>query len=185
MENLIAYKGKFPVLGENVYIAPGAFVIGDVTIGHNSSVWFNTVVRGDVHYVKIGEETNVQDQSVLHVTSLKYPLNIGNRVTIGHRAVVHGCTVGDECLIGMGAIILDGAHIEKHCLIAAGAVVTQGSHIPEGSMVAGVPAKVVRQLKSEEIEWIIKTAKHYINVAQEYMKTKYSETEKPVRGFLR
>ncbi len=185
MDNLLGYQDKFPKLGESVYIAPGAFVIGDVVIGEKSSIWFNTVVRGDVHYIRIGEETNVQDQSVLHVTTLKYPLNIGNRITIGHRAVVHGCTVEDECLIGMGAIILDGAHIEKHCIIAAGAVVTQGAHIPEKSMVAGIPAKIIRTVKEEEIQWIIKTAKHYTNVAAEYMKTKYTEKEKPIRGFLR
>lgn len=185
MEGLLAYKDKFPQLGENVYIAPGAWVIGDVVLGNYTSVWFHTVIRGDVHFIRVGDETNIQDHSTLHVTTDRFPLNIGSRVTIGHRAVVHGCTVEDECLIGMGAVIMDGAYIESHCIVAGGAVVTPGMRVPAGSLVAGVPAKVQRKLEDKEIEWIVHTAKHYVSLAAEYMKPRYFENDKPVRGFLR
>lgn len=168
MKNILSYKNLHPVFGNNVFIAENACVIGDVTILDNSSVWFYTVIRGDVNFIRIGNETNIQDHCTLHVTTKKFPLIIGNRVTIGHRAVVHGCTVEDECLIGMGAIIMDGSYIEKHSIVAGGSVVTPGMRVKSGTLVAGVPAKEKRNISSKEIEDIINSAKHYVNIANNY-----------------
>ena len=158
---LFPYLDKFPKISQNVFIASGAKIIGDVEIGTDSSVWYNTVIRGDVNYIRIGTKTNVQDCSMLHVTSGKFPLDIGNNVTIGHSVTLHGCTLKDLCLIGMGAIILDGAVVEEKSLVAAGAVVTPGFVVPSGKMVAGVPAKVVRDLSFTEITEIEKSAERY------------------------
>ena len=152
-------------IAESVFLAPGAQVVGRVQIGEHSSVWYNAVIRGDTNPVVIGEETNVQDNAVLHVNR-KRGLSIGNQVTIGHGAIVHGCTVGDRVLIGMGSIILDGAVIEEDCIIGAGALVTQNKLIPAGSMVYGNPAKIVRQLTEEEKESILVSARNYCEVAQ-------------------
>ena len=185
MEGLLSFKGIYPQIADDVYIAPGAMVIGDVVIGSKSSIWFYTIVRGDVHFIRIGEETNIQDHSMLHVTTDTFPLHIGNRVTVGHKAVIHGCTIADECLIGMGAIILDGAKIGKHSIVAAGAVVPPGMEVPERSLVMGVPAKVQKQLTDEDVARIVATAKHYVRLAEEYMKPKYLESDKIVRGFVR
>jgi len=185
MEGLLSFKGIYPQIADDVYIAPGAMVIGDVVIGSKSSIWFYTIVRGDVHFIRIGEETNIQDHSMLHVTTDTFPLHIGNRVTVGHRAVIHGCTIADECLIGMGAIILDGAKIGKHSIVAAGAVVPPGMEVPERSLVMGVPAKVQKQLTDEDVARIVATAKHYVRLAEAYMNPKYLESDKIVRGFVR
>jgi carbonic anhydrase/acetyltransferase-like protein (isoleucine patch superfamily) len=149
---LFPYLDYYPKLGDNVFIAPGVKIIGNVEIGNKSSIWYNTVIRGDVHYIKIGEYTNVQDCSMLHVTNGKYPLNIGSKVTIGHSVTLHGCTIMDLCLIGIGAIVLDGAVIESNSLVAAGALVKQDFVVPSGKLVAGVPAKVIRNLTNTEIE---------------------------------
>jgi carbonic anhydrase/acetyltransferase-like protein (isoleucine patch superfamily) len=138
---LFPYLDYYPRIGENVFLASGVKIIGNVEIGSNSSVWYNTVIRGDVHYIKIGERTNIQDCSMLHVTTGKYPLNIGNKVTIGHSVSLHGCTLNDLCLIGIGAVILDGAVIESNSIVAAGALVKQNFVVPAGKLVAGVPAK--------------------------------------------
>ncbi|MEP6662549.1 MAG: gamma carbonic anhydrase family protein [Verrucomicrobiota bacterium] len=140
---------KKPVLGKNVYIARGAVVIGDVTLGDNSSVWYNAVLRGDINRIVVGEGSNIQDNAVLHLAD-DFPCILGKFVTVGHSAIVHACTIGDETLIGMGAIILDGAEIGEQCLIGAKALVTQGMKIPPGSLVLGSPAKVVKQLSAEE-----------------------------------
>lgn len=137
------------MLGRGVYIARGAAVLGDVTIGDFSSIWYNAVVRGDINRIVIGHHTNVQDNAVLHLAD-DYPCLIGNYVTIGHSAIVHACTVGDECLVGMGAVILDGSVVGDQCLIGAKALVTNRSQIPAGSLVMGAPAKVVRALTAEE-----------------------------------
>lgn len=152
-------------LAEWVYIAEGAKIIGDVTIGEDSSVWYNAVIRGDSNSIVIGENTNVQDNAVLH-TSHSHALTIGDNVTIGHGAIVHGCTVGNNVLIGMGAIILDGAVIEDNCIIGAGALVTQGKVMSEGSLVLGNPAKVVRKISEEEKEAIIENADEYCEEAR-------------------
>ena len=140
---------RTPVLGQGVYIARGAVVLGDVTIGDHSSVWYNAVVRGDINRIVIGRRSNIQDNAVIHLAD-ELPCLIGNDVTIGHSAIVHACTVSDETLIGMGAVILDGAVIGEQSLIGAKALVTQGTKIPAGSLVMGMPAKVVRSLSAEE-----------------------------------
>lgn len=162
------YKGKLPKLGAGVFIEESAQVIGDVEIGVNSSVWFNAVVRGDVHHIRIGDRTNVQDNCTLHVTKDTYPLIIGSDITIGHNVILHGCTVKDRCLIGMGAIILDNAEIGEDCIVGAGALVTEGMKVPPGSLVLGIPAKAVRAVKPEEKARILKSAQNYIEYSRNY-----------------
>ncbi len=142
-------------------------LIGDVRIAADASIWFNTVVRADINTISIGERTNIQDGSVLHVTE-ELPVAIGTDVTVGHRAVIHACTVGDCCLIGMGAVLLDAAVIGRSSLVAAGSVVLPKSRVPDGSLVAGVPARVVRRLSDEEIRQIKDSALHYISYARQY-----------------
>lgn len=154
------------MLGRDVFLAPTATLVGDVKIGDGSSIWFNTVVRADINEITIGKGTNLQDGVVVHVTRI-HPVFIGNHVTIGHGAVLHGCRIEDEVLIGMGAIILDGALIEHHCIIAAGSVVRPGTRIPEGHLAAGIPAQVKRPLTPEEIQEINETAKRYQEYARE------------------
>lgn len=163
---IFPYRGVFPKLGENVFLAAGVKIIGDVTIGKDCSIWYNTVIRGDVHFIKIGEMTNVQDCSMLHVTNGKFPLSIGNKVTIGHSVSLHGCTLNDLCLIGIGAIILDGAVIESNSMVAAGALVKQNFKVPSGKLVAGVPAKVIRDLTADEIENIEAGAYRYVEYSR-------------------
>lgn len=170
MGKMIAYKGVVPKIGKDVFLAEGSFVIGDVEIGDNSSIWFNTVVRGDVNYIRIGNSTNIQDLTMVHVTTAKYPTIIGDNVTIGHRAMVHGCVIGNNCLIGMGAIILDGVKIGNNCLVAAGSLVTQGKEFPDGVLIMGSPAKVVRELTEEEIKGFQRLADHYSALAKSYLK---------------
>ena len=156
-------------IAKGIYIADGAKIVGDVTIGKDSSVWYNAVIRGDSNSIAIGENTNVQDNAVLH-TSHSHGLTIGDNVTIGHGAIVHGCTVGNNVLIGMGAIILDGAVIEDNCIIGAGALVTQNKVMPEGSLVLGNPAKVARIISEDEKASIIKNAQEYVEEAGAYLR---------------
>ena len=155
------YLETFPDVNENTFLAPGVKIIGNVTIKEKSSIWYNTVIRGDVHFVKIGKCSNVQDMSMLHVTNNKYPLNIGDNVTIGHSVTLHGCTLENNCFVGMGAVILDNAIVEKNSMVAAGAVVKEGFVVPSGKLVAGVPAKIIRDLTEEEIDAIDKSAERY------------------------
>src|ERR1700730_13784716 len=138
-----------PKLGAGVYIAKGAVVLGDVRMGDSSSVWYNAVVRGDINYIQIGRGTNIQDNAVLHLAD-EFPCILGDYVTVGHSAIIHACTIGNEVLVGMGAIVLDGAVVGDQCVIGANALVTGGTKIPAGSMVMGTPAKVVRALTAEE-----------------------------------
>lgn len=154
-------------IDKSVFIADGAKVIGDVEIGENSSVWFNAVIRADSDKVKIGENSNVQDNAVIH-TSEGFGVQIGDNVTIGHGAIVHGCTIKDNVMIGMGAIVLNGAIIEENSIIGAGTLVTQGKIIPEGSLAFGNPMKIVRQLTEQEIQSITDNATSYVNEAKEY-----------------
>ena len=168
---LFPYKEYFPELAENVFLASGVKIIGDVKIGENSSVWYNTVIRGDVHYIKIGYKTNIQDCSLLHVTNGKYPLNIGNEVTIGHSVSLHGCTLQDLCLIGIGSIVLDGAVIESNSMVAAGALVKQNFVVPSGKLVAGVPARVVRDLREQEILDFKASANRYVEYSKITLKS--------------
>ena len=137
-------------------------------IGKESSVWFNAVIRGDVNSIRIGDKTNIQDNCVLHVTHKKFALKIGSQVTVGHSAVLHGCTIGDSCLIGMGAIVLDNAVVQSRSLVAAGALVPEGFNVPEGMLVAGIPATVKRRLTSEEGRFLDMSAQNYITYVQTY-----------------
>ena len=170
MENeetkLFPYKNFFPRINKSVFLASGVKIIGDVEIGENSSIWYNTVIRGDVHYIRVGTGTNIQDCCMLHVTNGKFPLTIGNRVTIGHNVTLHGCTLNDSCLIGMGAIILDGAVIEKNSIVGAGSVVKSGFIVPMGKLAAGVPARIIRDLREEELNEINNAPERYISYAR-------------------
>ena|SRR3989338_7528627 len=166
------FAGKKPNVHATAYIHESADVIGDVTLGANVSIWFQTVVRGDVHWIKIGEFTNIQDTSILHVTSGKCPLSIGARVTVGHGALLHGCTIKDDCLIGMGSIILDGAVINEGSIVAAGALVSPGKEYPANSLIIGSPAKAIRQVSSAERAGMIDQGwKNYHGYIQEYRKS--------------
>lgn len=149
-------NNKSPQHGKNCYFAENATIVGDVTLGDDCSVWFNAVIRGDVNSIKIGNKVNIQDGAVIHCTYQKAATVIGNNVSIGHNALVHGCTIHDNVLIGMGAIVMDGCVIEENCLIAAGAVVLENTHIKSGSVYAGVPAKKVKELTPELFEGEVK-----------------------------
>lgn len=142
-------NGKYPIIGEDCFLAENATIVGDVTLGNQCSVWFNAVIRGDVHYIKIGDKVNIQDGAVIHCTYQKSPTTIGNNVSIGHNAIVHGCTIKDNVLIGMGSIVMDDCVVESNSIIAAGAVVTKGTHVPSGSVFAGMPAKKIKDISPE------------------------------------
>ncbi|MFN3404468.1 MAG: gamma carbonic anhydrase family protein [Cytophagaceae bacterium] len=158
-----AVKGISPVFGNNIFLAENATVVGEVTMGDDCSVWFNAVVRGDVHFIKIGNKVNIQDGACIHCTYQKAPTTIGNNVSIGHNAIVHGCTVEDNVLIGMGAIVMDHAYIGKNSIIAAGAVVLENTKVEPGSIYAGVPAKKVKDLDQAQIEGLInRIANNYV-----------------------
>ncbi len=162
-----------PQCGENVYVAPTATVVGDVVLGSNVGVWFGAVIRGDNERITLGDGTNVQDCCVLH-TDPGCPLNIGENVTIGHKAVLHGCTVEDGCLIGINAVILNNARIGKNCLIGANALITDGKEIPPNSLVVGAPGRVIRQLNDKEIDMLDRFNKSYILKIHRY-KTSFRE----------
>tara|TARA_R110002051_G_scaffold46323_2_gene92922 strand:- start:548 stop:1063 length:516 start_codon:yes stop_codon:yes gene_type:complete len=142
-------NGKTPVIGEDCYIADNATIVGDVTMGSQCSIWFNAVLRGDVNFIKMGDKVNVQDGAVIHCTYLKAATTIGNNVSIGHNALVHGCTIHDNVLIGMGSIVMDDCVVESNSIIAAGAVLTKGTHVPAGSIFAGMPAKKIKDISPE------------------------------------
>jgi carbonic anhydrase/acetyltransferase-like protein (isoleucine patch superfamily) len=163
-------KGISPVFGNNIYLAENATVIGEVIMGDDCTVWFNAVVRGDVHYIHIGNKVNIQDGAIIHCTYLKCPTVIGNNVSIGHRALVHGCTIEDNVLIGMGAIVMDNVYVEKNAIVAAGAVVLENTRIESGSIYAGVPAKKVKELSPEHFKELNeRIANNYVMYA-EWMK---------------
>ncbi|MBU1702388.1 MAG: gamma carbonic anhydrase family protein [Candidatus Eisenbacteria bacterium] len=165
---ILPFRGIRPILPESCYLAPGVCIVGDVILGEDSSVWFHSIIRADVNYVRIGRRTNVQDQCVLHVSAGTHPLNIGDEVTIAHAAVIHGCSIEDGCFVGIGARILDGAQIGRESLVAAGAVVTPNMIIPPRSLVLGVPARVKRSLEEKEVEKIRASARTYVDYASEY-----------------
>ncbi|WP_028606101.1 gamma carbonic anhydrase family protein [Ottowia thiooxydans] len=162
--------GKSPQISPSAWIADSAEVMGNVAIAADASVWFGCVLRGDTESMSIGEGSNVQDLSVLHADR-GMPLTVGKHVTIGHKVMLHGCTIGDESLIGIGAIVLNGAKIGKNCLVGAGSLVTEGKEFPDGSMIMGTPAKVVRQLSPEQIEGLRNSARHYIENAHLFRET--------------
>ncbi len=165
---IIKFNDISPDIDTSVFIADGVFISGNVKIGKNSSVWFNSVVRGDVNFIKIGENTNIQDLSMLHISGGRSPLLIGDYITIGHRCIVHGCKVNNNVLIGMGSIILDDAEIGSNSIVAAGSVVKERMKIPENVLVAGVPAKIMRDITEEEIIKIRKSAEGYSELAKKY-----------------
>jgi len=166
------YKNKSPKIHETVFIADSADIIGDVEIGRDSSVWFQCVVRGDVNWIKIGEGTNIQDGTVIHVTGKTRPTKIGNRVTVGHKVMIHGCEIGDDCLIGMGAIILDGAKIGDRSIVAAGSVVAESFRGEPEQVLMGIPAKPVRKIRPSDISRIEEGWKHYLETKDEYLRKK-------------
>ena len=159
--------GVAPQVAASGWVADSAQVIGDVVLGEGASVWFGTVVRGDTARIAIGAGTNVQDASVLHA-DIGVPLVIGNNVTVGHQVMLHGCTIGDESLIGIGAVVLNGARIGRNCLVGAGSLVTEGKEFPDGSMILVSPARVVRQLSPEQIEGLRTSARHYMDNARRF-----------------
>lgn len=164
---LLAYKGVAPQLAPDVYVADGARIIGRVTVGPDSGVWFNCVLRADDNEIIIGATTNIQDGTVIHCEP-DYPTVIGDNVTVGHNAVIHGCTIGNNCLVGMGAVVLTGAQIGDNCIVGAGSLITTGKVIPTGSLVVGSPGRVIRQLTDEERQTIRWSAMHYRAKADEY-----------------
>ncbi|MDO9143640.1 gamma carbonic anhydrase family protein [Rhodoferax sp.] len=159
--------GVSPHIADSAWVADSAEVMGDVVLGEQVSLWFGVVARGDTAAIRIGSQTNIQDLSVLHA-DVGMPLTIGSGVTVGHKAMLHGCTVGDDSLIGIGAVVLNGAKIGKGCLVGAGSLVTEGKEFPDGSMIMGTPAKVVRQLTPEQLQGLRDSARHYVANAQRF-----------------
>lgn len=163
------FQGIKPTIPKSCFIEETAVVIGDVVMGEQCSVWFNAVIRGDVHYIRIGERTNIQDVCMLHVTHDTHPLVIGNDVTIGHNVVLHGCTIHDRVLVGMGAIIMDGAVIGADSVVGAGALVVEDTVVPPKSLILGSPAKVKRAVTEKELAWIKESAENYVKYAGQYL----------------
>lgn len=159
-----------PTLGRDVFVASNAMVIGDVVVGDDSSVWFGVVVRGDGFPIRIGARTNIQDNSVVHITGGRSATTIGDEVTVGHSVIVHGCTIGDRCLVGMGSIVLDDAVLEDECFVAAGSLVPPRMRVPSRSFVMGRPAKVIRTVKDDELDQIREAASHYVENARDFAK---------------
>jgi carbonic anhydrase/acetyltransferase-like protein (isoleucine patch superfamily) len=164
-----SYKGTTPTVDATAFVDASAQVIGDVHIGAESSVWMNVVIRGDVHRIRIGRRSNIQDLTMVHVMRERHPTIIGDEVTVGHSAVLHGCTIEDRVLIGMGAMLLNGAHIGADSVVAAGSLVTEGTHIPSRSLVMGRPARVTRELRPEEVAEIRRYAENYVAYRLDYM----------------
>ena len=162
------FEDKFPVMHPSVFVAENAAVIGDVEIGEDSSIWFGSVVRGDVNYIRIGARTNIQDNSVIHVSGGTHPTVLGDEITVGHRVLLHGCTVENRCLIGMGAILMDGVHVGEECLVGAGSLLTPGTIVPPRSLVIGSPARVKRELTHEEIAFLDRSWRNYTELKLRY-----------------
>lgn len=165
---ILPFKQKVPKIHETAFVAGDAVIIGDVEIGENASIWFGSILRGDVNYIKIGGRTNIQDASVIHVSSKEHPTILEEQITVGHRVTLHGCYVERGCLIGIGSIILDGARVGENTLVAAGSLVTPGTHIPPGSLVMGAPARVKRSLTPEEVAGLETSWKNYVNLFEAY-----------------
>ncbi len=168
---ILPHHGTWPEIDPSAFIAPSADIIGEVAIGAESSVWFQCVVRGDVESIKIGKRTNIQDLTMLHVDRRDCPLVIGDEVTVGHRVILHGCTVGNRVLVGMGAIVMNNAVIGDDSIVAAGALVTEGKVFPPKSLIIGAPAKLSRELKPEELAFLTKSANNYVGDSREYLAT--------------
>jgi len=168
------WGGKAPRLDESVWVAEDAVVVGDVEIGPHSSAWFGVVLRGDVNYIRVGARTNLQDKSVLHVTSRTHPTIVGDDVTVGHRVTLHGCTVKDRCLIGIGAVVLDGAVVGEEAMVGAGALVPPGMVVPPRTLALGSPAKVRRDLTADEVAFFRNSAANYVSYAEQYRREGWS-----------
>lgn len=166
---LLSYRGKFPVLGARVFVAEGARIIGDVEIGAEAGIWFNCVLRGDVNHIRVGARTNIQDGTIVHVNRRLYPCLIGADVTIGHKALIHACTLMDGCFIGMGATVMDGALVESGAMVAAGALVPPGKRVPAGEVWAGSPARRMREVTEKDRTVFAETARHYVELAASYL----------------
>lgn len=166
---LRTFGGHTPRIAPDAFVAETAAVIGDVEVGAKSSLWFGAVLRGDVHTIRIGEQTSIQDNTVVHVTEHRHPTVVGSRVTVGHNVTLHGCTVGDLCIVGMGSVILDRAEIGDRCIIGAGALVTPGTKIPAGYLAVGSPARPSRPLREEELSWLEASAQHYVDLLARYV----------------
>jgi carbonic anhydrase/acetyltransferase-like protein (isoleucine patch superfamily) len=167
---IVPFRGKAPNINESVFVAPDAVIIGDVEIGEGSSVWFGCVLRGDVNHIRVGARTNIQDGTVIHVSSKDHPTVLEDNITVGHRATLHGCHIERRCLIGIGAILLDGVRIGADSLVAAGSLVTPNTHIPPGSLVMGSPARVKRPLTPAEIDGLETSWRNYVELSAEYLK---------------
>jgi carbonic anhydrase/acetyltransferase-like protein (isoleucine patch superfamily) len=163
-----SFEDKRPQLGKGVWIADSALVLGEVRVGEDSSIWYGTIVRGDVHSITIGRVTNIQDRCVVHVSSGTHPTVIGDLVTVGHGAIIHGCKIGNEVLVGIGAIILDGVEVGNECVIAAGSLLPPGKSFPDRSLIVGSPAVLKRSLEDEELAWIQRSAEHYAELAHKH-----------------
>jgi gamma-carbonic anhydrase len=162
------YRGVMPRIAHSAYVDSSAEIIGDVVVGERSSIWLNVSIRGDVNYIRVGDETSVQDNSVLHVDADLYPCIVGNRVTIGHRVVLHGCVVEDEALIGIGAVVLNGARIGKGAVVAAGALVAEGMEVPPNTVAMGMPARLRREVTSDEQERFRHNCNNYVRISAIY-----------------
>jgi carbonic anhydrase/acetyltransferase-like protein (isoleucine patch superfamily) len=174
---ILPHHGKWPEIDPSAFIAPSADIIGEVAIGAESSIWFQCVLRGDVNPIKIGKRTNIQDLSMLHVDRRDCPLTIGDDVTVGHKVVLHGCTIGNRVLVGMSATIMNNAVIGDDSIVAAGALVTEGKTFPPKSLIIGAPAKALRELKPEELAFLTKSANNYVGDSREYIASLASLTE--------
>jgi len=166
---IIKYKNKIPVISKTCFIANSTNIIGDVKIGSETNIWFGTTIRADMHYIRIGKRTNIQDNSIIHVTTDIAPTIIGNGITIGHGAIIHGCTIKDNCLIGMGSIIMDEVVINEGSMIAAGALIPPRTIVPKNTLMVGSPAKPIRKLRTIEKNEIFERAQHYIDLANDYI----------------
>ena len=164
---VMAHHGVEPLIHPTAFVAGGAWVIGDVHVGEDAGIWFNAVLRGDINAIRVGARSNIQDGCVVHVTR-KLPAIIGDDVSVGHKAMLHGCVVGNACLIGMNAVVLDNARVGPFAIVAAGAVVKENFVVPEGTLVAGVPARVVRALSEDERRFLLQTARNYVEYAQSF-----------------
>jgi carbonic anhydrase/acetyltransferase-like protein (isoleucine patch superfamily) len=164
-----SFAGKSPVIGPDTFVAETAVLVGDVRVGSRSSLWYGTVLRGDVYHIRVGDETSIQDNTVIHVTSGRHATTVGSRVTVGHSVVLHGCTIEDDCIIGMGAVVMDRSHIGQFCVVGAGALVTPDTVIEEGQLVLGSPARAKRALTEEERSWIQTSAQHYVELGRHYL----------------
>ena len=176
---ILSFKDKAPKISEDCFIAGNSTIIGDVELGSHSSAWFGTVIRGDVFHIRIGQNTNIQDNSVVHVTTNKFPTLIGNNVTVGHSVTLHGCVVNDNVLIGIGSVVMDQSRIGEWSILAAGSVVKPGTNIPSGKLWGGVPSKEIRDINDKEKDWIKELSNNYVKLSKDYLESNSFHIESP------